>query len=151
MASPTQTQARLLNSWKEVSAYVGRSVRTAQRWEKYGLPVRRLSSSPRAAVVARAADIDIWVQAAQSHGFGATLVNVLSPADLIQQSQLLRAESRLLLSELRKGIASVVGRIASLHASSTPFSSAPSTQNSKPLGQYASGRNIAQSVKIRHA
>jgi hypothetical protein len=31
-----------LNGWKEIAAYLGRSVRTVQRWEKdFGLPVRR--------------------------------------------------------------------------------------------------------------
>ncbi len=33
----------LLNSWKEIAAYMGRGVRTVQRWERdLALPVRRL-------------------------------------------------------------------------------------------------------------
>ena len=33
----------LLNSWKEIAAYMGRGVRTLQRWERdLALPVRRL-------------------------------------------------------------------------------------------------------------
>ena len=35
-------QDEVFTSWKEISAYLGKSVRTVQRWEaEYGLPVRR--------------------------------------------------------------------------------------------------------------
>jgi hypothetical protein len=66
-----QTKVGLLNSWKEIAAYLGRGVRTAQRWEKYGLPVRRLAPGPRASVIADAGEIDKWIQSAKSHGFDA--------------------------------------------------------------------------------
>jgi hypothetical protein len=66
-----QTKVGLLNSWKEIAAYLGRGVRTAQRWEKYGLPVRRLAPGPRASVIADAGEIDKWIQSAKSHGFEA--------------------------------------------------------------------------------
>jgi len=66
-----QTKVGLLNSWKEIAAYLGRGVRTAQRWEKYGLPVRRLAPGPRASVIADAREIDNWIQSAKSHGFEA--------------------------------------------------------------------------------
>ena len=56
----------LLNSWKEVASYLGRGVRTVQRWEKLGLPVRRLGAGPRSPVVANARDIDRWLLAAAS-------------------------------------------------------------------------------------
>jgi hypothetical protein len=73
-----QTKVGLLNSWKEIAAYLGRGVRTAQRWEKYGLPVRRLAPGPRASVIADARDIDTWIQSAKSHGFEAA--NSVRPA-----------------------------------------------------------------------
>ncbi len=39
--SPTM-KATILNSWKQIAEYVGRGVRTVQRWEhKLGLRVRR--------------------------------------------------------------------------------------------------------------
>ena len=66
-----QTKVGLLNSWKEIAAYLGRGVRTAQRWEKYGLPVRRLAPGPRASVIADAGEIDKWIHSAKSHGFEA--------------------------------------------------------------------------------
>ena len=32
-----------LHGWKEIAAYLGRTVRTAQRWERRGLPIRRVN------------------------------------------------------------------------------------------------------------
>jgi len=52
---------RLLNSWKEVAGYLGRGVRTVQRWERLGLPVRRLGPGLRSPVLADARDLDRWL------------------------------------------------------------------------------------------
>ncbi|MDX2149706.1 MAG: hypothetical protein SFV54_03155 [Bryobacteraceae bacterium] len=47
-------------SWKEIAAYLGVSVRTAQLWEKErGLPVRRLPG-PRGPVSASLEELDAW-------------------------------------------------------------------------------------------
>jgi hypothetical protein len=56
----------LLNTWKEIASYLGRGVRTAQRWERHGLPVRRVAPGPRASVIADSRDIDAWLQSAKS-------------------------------------------------------------------------------------
>lgn len=54
-------ERRRLNSWKEISAYVGRDVRTVSRWEKQrGLPVYRLPGGGRS-VFAYADEIDAWL------------------------------------------------------------------------------------------
>ena len=51
-----------LGSWKEIANYLGREVRTVQRWEKAdGLPVRRLLHAKRGSVYAFAAELDAWV------------------------------------------------------------------------------------------
>jgi tetratricopeptide (TPR) repeat protein len=51
-----------LSSWKEIAAYLGREVRTVQRWEKLdGMPVRRLFHEKRGSVYALAAELDAWV------------------------------------------------------------------------------------------
>jgi predicted DNA-binding transcriptional regulator AlpA len=53
---------RVLNSWKEIAAYLGRSVRTLQRWEReLGFPVHR-SHGLRGSVMALADEIDAWVK-----------------------------------------------------------------------------------------
>ena len=51
----------LLNSWKEIAEFVGRTERTVQRWEKlYGLPVHRPAGRERSAVIALASEIEAW-------------------------------------------------------------------------------------------
>ena len=51
----------ILNGWKEVAAYFNRGVRTVQRWEEYGLPVRRPGGHIRAAVVTTTEELDRWL------------------------------------------------------------------------------------------
>lgn len=54
--------ADVLNSWKEIAAYLRRGVRTVQRWERdLNLPVRRPRNRRRSAVIALRSDIDSWL------------------------------------------------------------------------------------------
>ena len=54
----------VLSGWKEIAIYLGKGVRTVQRYEReMGLPVRRPAGRPRAAVVATKAELDGWVNA----------------------------------------------------------------------------------------
>ena len=53
---------RILNSWKEIAQYLGRGVRTVQRWEaELGLPVRRPRGHARSSVLALSSELDEWV------------------------------------------------------------------------------------------
>ncbi len=53
----------VLNSWKEIAAYVGRGVRTVQRWEReLGLPVRRPRNHLRSPVIAIPSELDQWLR-----------------------------------------------------------------------------------------
>jgi hypothetical protein len=55
---------QFLSGWKEIGNYLGKGVRTAQRYERYfGLPVRRPSGKPCGAVLATRAEIDAWIGA----------------------------------------------------------------------------------------
>ncbi len=55
----------VLNSWKEIANYVGRGVRTVQRWERdLGMPVRRPRGKSRSAVIAMSDEIDAWLRSA---------------------------------------------------------------------------------------
>jgi hypothetical protein len=59
-AAPERKQ--LLNSWKEIALYMGRGVRTVQRWEhELGLPIRRPRRKSRSSVIALATDLDEWL------------------------------------------------------------------------------------------
>jgi Tol biopolymer transport system component len=50
-----------LDSWKEIAAYLGRGVRTVQRWEREeGLPVHRLAHDKRGSIYARREELAAW-------------------------------------------------------------------------------------------
>ncbi len=53
----------VLQSWKEIAAYLGRDVRTCRRWEEHlGLPIHRLNGSRKARVLAYRDEIDWWLE-----------------------------------------------------------------------------------------
>jgi hypothetical protein len=51
---------KVLTSWKEIAEFLGVSVRTAQRYEEIGLPVRRLGSEKGRQVSAETVELDAW-------------------------------------------------------------------------------------------
>ena len=54
----------VLTSWKEIGQYLGKGVRTAQRWElEFGLPVRRPKGRSHHAVLAIPEELDAWTHA----------------------------------------------------------------------------------------
>jgi len=58
--SPAGEQRRL-DSWKEIAAYLGRGIRTVQRWEREeGLPVHRLPHAERGSVFADPKELSEW-------------------------------------------------------------------------------------------
>jgi len=53
----------LLDSWKEIAAYLHRDVKTVQRWEKReGMPVHRHVHDKRGSVYALSSELDAWLQ-----------------------------------------------------------------------------------------
>jgi predicted DNA-binding transcriptional regulator AlpA len=60
----------LLSCWKEIAAYLGKGVRTVQRWERdFSLPVRRRhGTSPKTSVMAMRSEIDAWLELQQVSG-----------------------------------------------------------------------------------
>jgi phage terminase Nu1 subunit (DNA packaging protein) len=52
---------RTLQSWKEIAGYLHRDVRTAQRWEKQGLPVHRPAGRRKASVFALEHELAGWL------------------------------------------------------------------------------------------
>jgi len=55
-------EGQTLESWKAISSYLGRDIRTCQRWEReLGLPIHRLDASPAARVLAYKDEIDRWL------------------------------------------------------------------------------------------
>jgi hypothetical protein len=54
--------ASALTSWKEIAQHLGKGVRTVQRWEQEGRPVRRPKDGQKGRVLAFAEEIDSWVR-----------------------------------------------------------------------------------------
>ncbi len=58
---PVQPPEGRLDSWKEIAAYLGRGIRTVQRWEREeGLPVHRLAHEKRGSIYARREELAAW-------------------------------------------------------------------------------------------
>ena len=53
---------RVLQSWKEIAAYLGVTVRSVQRWEEAGLPVYRQGSGRKARVFAYSDELREWLE-----------------------------------------------------------------------------------------
>jgi len=69
----------VLSGWKEIAQYLGCGVRTAQRWERSGLPVLRPVSGKLSHVLALPQDIERWLQ---SNGGGLSEVRIPKAAGL---------------------------------------------------------------------
>lgn len=57
-------RTQFLSGWKEIGNYLGKGVRTVQRYEReLGLPVRRPAGKTTGSVLATKAELDAWVTA----------------------------------------------------------------------------------------
>src|SRR6266481_1533168 len=55
-----------LDSWGEIASYLGREVRTVQRWETTeGLPVHRHEHKKKSTVCSYAGELDAWIKSRQ--------------------------------------------------------------------------------------
>jgi hypothetical protein len=102
-------KALVLNSWKEIAQYVGRAVRTVQRWESLGLPARRLRGKSRSAVLAMTDELDAWLRASParrvkslppSHARAETRNLLSTNAELCEQCRRLRSDYSQMLDKL---------------------------------------------------
>jgi hypothetical protein len=58
----------ILSGWKDIANYMGKGVRTVQRYEReLGLPVRRPAGRPKASVLITKAELDVWIHTAFNH------------------------------------------------------------------------------------
>jgi hypothetical protein len=69
-----------LTSWKDIAQYVGKGIRTVQRWEReLGFPVRRTNRAQKGVVLAIPREIDTWVKAQQFSDTGRSDRETLPP------------------------------------------------------------------------
>lgn len=60
-------QSEILTGWKDIANYLGKGVRTAQRYEReLGLPVRRRARKTTWTVVAVKSELDAWLTSRRS-------------------------------------------------------------------------------------
>ena len=88
----------ILNSWKEIAVYLGRGVRTVQRWEQeLALPVRRPRGRSRSAVLAFKRELDKWLtRTAKEHSAS----DALRASGTAQRNRALARKTAKLLSDL---------------------------------------------------
>ena len=81
-----------LTCWKEIAEYLHQGLRTVQRYEQMGLPVRRLQRPEKASVLAFSDEIDVWMRSHfQSEGKSELEVLRKELAEVKRQNELLRA------------------------------------------------------------
>ena len=104
----------ILGSWKEIAAYLGKGVRTVQRWEQlHGLPVRRPVGAAHGVVYASREELEVWLtkqwmrrETTPEYSAVREIKTGETPS-LVQMSQELRQANRELLASLRQTVDSV--------------------------------------------
>jgi len=104
----TLRSPKTLTSWKEIAAYLGKGVRTVQRWENdLGLPVRRPNGASTGVVYASPDELDRWL-AKQWQKRSILRFKGPGPSDdlnvVIKESQELRRANEKLVVELRQNL-----------------------------------------------
>jgi hypothetical protein len=118
---------QFFSGWKDIAAYLGKGVRTVQRYEiELGLPVRRPAGKSRGSVVATRAELDAWVSASPirkafhltrmtaglvTSTAGEIKNGVLEMRNLRNQMVGLRMELRHSVQLLKEGILSLHGEL----------------------------------------
>ena len=125
-APSNDLKAPVLNSWKEIAKYLGRGVRTVQRYEReLQLPVRRVGGRSRKSVVALSHDLDTWLKHATMQTLQgpfppipnndhSTAAFIAQSCELRLQCARLRAEHASAIAALAQNLTQMVQRI-SLH------------------------------------
>ena len=131
MNSPiVSDNAAVLTSWKDIARYMGKGVRTVQRWEQdFGLPVRRPLGSNKKAVLARPRELDAWVAlrcgsraekssanfTVDTKARDRSLMALSSLSAKIETSRLLRDNNIMLINEVKAAVEELRTRLDLLH------------------------------------
>ena len=118
MTGTNRTQ--LLSGWKEIASYMHQGVRTVQRWEAIGLPVRRVRAAKPSPVIAFTEDLDSWASSLR-----VPLLDKI--AELTTTISLLEVEIRTLKKQLRmKNATAQMDETPTSHADTQLFQNDPS-------------------------
>jgi hypothetical protein len=125
-AEAEKTDSTVLTCWKDIANYLGKGVRTVQRWEQeFGLPVRRPKGiAHKSAVIAYARDLDAWLESkwTQKNGHHAahTAGATSNLDELIRTAQELRTTHDSLLRETRAALTTLVANCYELTSPKYP-------------------------------
>jgi hypothetical protein len=110
---PQQYQPELLTSWKEIASYLGKGVRTVQRWEQhFELPVRRPNEKAKGIVYATRQELDTWLESQWTRRPKES--GMMPSADCaeirerLRESTELRHANRQLLADVKSCVASMI-------------------------------------------
>jgi hypothetical protein len=97
-----------LGSWKEIATYLGKGVRTVQRWENdLGLPVRRPNGAAKGVVYASPEELDYWLGKRWARRSFLPVKENGPESELsiaVKASQELRRANRTLVDELKENL-----------------------------------------------
>lgn len=131
-------QGQILSGWKEIATYLGRGVRTVQRYEKdFALPVCRPAGKHSGAVMARRTDIDAWMRARHSRN-DSVGGNYDSLQDMMVQFQKNCVRMRELRTALRQSIAMLQSSIERVSIGRSTANIAITPRTPRPTAQERS-------------
>jgi hypothetical protein len=95
-----QQRTGIVSGWKDSANYLGKAVRTVQRYEyELGLPVHRPAGKLRGSVIAAKSDLDAWVAARPTGELPVLLDSNPDPSALIGELKTRLAEFKRLREE----------------------------------------------------
>jgi hypothetical protein len=104
MMQTRKNEPKVLGSWKEIAAYLGKGVRTVQRWENdLGLPVRRPNGAAKGVVYASPDELERWL----AHRWGKRTAPLAGNGPLneaMRASRELRHANQVLVDELMRNL-----------------------------------------------
>jgi hypothetical protein len=142
----TSTPTHILSGWKDIANYLGKGVRTVQRYEAdLRLPVRRPAGRSRGSVVATKAELDAWVVASPVREQTHVAMNA-NPASFLDGMRENLREMRILREEMRDLRSDMKRSVGLLHASIVELRGRVQEKSAAPLmyemGQYLNGIRV---------
>ena len=145
------TRHDVFSGWKDIANYLGKGVRTVQRYERQlGLPIRRPAGKPSGSVIATKRELDAWVSASSMRD-SYTIMRPLSLSPEIAMAIVkgmehgvkLRIETTALRKELRMTLDMLHKTVSNLHARYTS-----ETLESSSIHAFHSDRRKAQVIVL---
>ncbi len=144
-ARPDGPPGERLDGWKAIAGYLGRDIRTVQRWElNEHLPIHRLEHKQRATAYAFAAELDEWLAKRAPHDNTETGAPTTAPAPPVR-----RWRGAAMVLALIGAVAA--GMLAVRSFDSRAAIQAGDTSNSQAYAAFAEGSALYASRQYRDA